>query len=1050
MSDNVDREIEKNKKAREKLGSTIESFRQFLDSRLGKESLRVTDERFFDISNLLLENINVNRYVKNRITTDVATYDKSYIRSATEYDACKNIGIYKDGQIPATDYAIACGVWVDDNSNGSYWTSTAVDEDARKNEPKATAYRSDGDSSYLKTPEATLGVVPFLRLDARKVADHLKKKSGIFTLTTSPDNPFPTISFGEFPKTIVSDISLDEFKGKAIPTGKKYFIDIDRVNGHKRYAEEYLYEDKKYALAKVLSHTYSSYYDTTGSTKANKTNARVYSNGQKAEYGDKIFTIEPLDFIISNWNSVIRDLNPEGTGANLFITLESKNIVHAMPFFFEGSTYVYSDLWANSTIRAYLNGLKQDKILDENLNEVAPFSEPRDFEGEGFLKEALIVHTPQITFTTNTQTRNSRIQRLNPDTTPEENIRQMTDTEKIKYWIDNGESVLLRGPSGIGKTERITTLYPNCIHLKLTNNMFPEKVVGSVNLQTGEELPPNFARNAILSCATPEEKDKVAENIQNIYAIAEDIYQRSKESDEKIVILLDELLNVKPAVQSLVYTLVLNKFIESGKGIKLPKNVVVVATGNQKRFSSVAEESPIPLEKRFDHILDMEPKVDEWIYEYAIPNNIHPSVTGYILSKKLESSPKNINYFYEEPEVGEEKLDKNGCRGKTNDPRGWTAVSQSLYNFEEALSKGKLIGKDPEDLLKTSLNTKLRDEWAEEFFDFYNNPTLSVEDILEGNYTEESLPTTINEKLATIAGLLSVDEGNVESIRNFIREYINPEYCAVFDLNWANGNVDRMEKIATLRNKDKVIKPTQPEFTPTEIKEAYPKVVNFSKFVDGAKSGERIGIACPKKWQAEFLREAMEKNGMPWDWTYNRVNTKGSTNKNPWDFVRDFTIFSNDQKIIPWLAHTHRDNIYGFGEVDFSDTLTLGRIREIESKLNADKTISLNDFRDLPVTSAMKVDSKWKFEYLMKALGKIRNNYIPNPDAWDRYKEKTIFWSNDTVSSNIDYGYPDLIFAHMKYDFSDIDFSGILTPEEIKDIKNKLASENKLKDTPTA
>ena len=136
--------------------------------------------------------------------------------------------------------------------------------------------------------------------------------------------------------------------------------------------------------------------------------------------------------------------------------------------------------------------------------------------------------------------------------------------------------------------------------------------------------------------------------------------------------------------------------------------------------------------------------------------------------------------------------------------------------------------------------------------------------------------------------------------------------------------------------------------------------------------------------------------------------------------------------------------------LDFSDTLTLGRIREIESKLNADKTISLNDFRDLPVTSAMKVDSKWKFEYLMKALGKIRNNYIPNPDAWDRYKEKTIFWSNDTVSSNIDYGYPDLIFAHMKYDFSDIDFSGILTPEEIKDIKNKLASENKLKDTPTA
>ena len=148
-------------------------------------------------------------------------------------------------------------------------------------------------------------------------------------------------------------------------------------------------------------------------------------------------------------------------------------------------------------------------------------------------------------------------------------------------------------------------------------------------------------------------------------------------------------MNVKPAVQSLVYTLILNRIVEIGKGLKLPDNVVIVATGNQKKYSIVAEDLAEPLEKRFDHILDMEPKVGEWITEYAIPHKVHPAVIGYILSKYNSSGKredkKHIGYFYEEPEVGEEHLDSNGCRGRTNDPRGWTSISNTLYNFERNL-----------------------------------------------------------------------------------------------------------------------------------------------------------------------------------------------------------------------------------------------------------------------------------------------------------------------------------------------------------------------------
>ena len=405
------------------------------------------------------------------------------------------------------------------------------------------------------------------------------------------------------------------------------------------------------------------------------------------------------------------------------------------------------------------------------------------------------------------QPRKSRLQKLNPDKTKPEERARMTDTEIIQNWIEAGESVLLRGPSGIGKTERIKTLYPDLIYMKLTNNMFPEKVVGSVNLQTGQSIPPDFAKTAIMQEATEEERKLVEENIQNIYDIADTVYERSKTSDKKVVIMLDELLNVKPAVQSLVYTLVLNRMVEIGKGLKLPDNVVVVATGNQKKYSSVAEDLAEPLEKRFDHILDMEPKVGEWITGYAIPQKIHPAVIGYMLSKYNNSGKSenidDIGYFYEEPEVGEEHLDANGCKGRTNDPRGWTSISHTLYNFERNLEAGKYEGKDVEDIIQRSIGTKLREEWAAEFFDFYNLPTLTPEEVAKGigkGYTQADLPRDISERVAYMTALITADESQVESCREFIRKHCDPEYLSIYDIYWAGNDERKMEKISELQD----------------------------------------------------------------------------------------------------------------------------------------------------------------------------------------------------------------------------------------------------------
>lgn len=404
------------------------------------------------------------------------------------------------------------------------------------------------------------------------------------------------------------------------------------------------------------------------------------------------------------------------------------------------------------------------------------------------------------------QPRKSRLQKLNPDKSKQASRVRMTDTEIIQNWIEAGESVLLRGPSGIGKTERIKSLYPDLIYIKLTNNMFPEKVVGSVNLQTGQSIPPDFAKTAIMQEATEEERKMVEENIQSIFDIADTVYERSKESDKKVVIMLDELLNVKSAVQSLVYTLVLNRMVEIGKGLKLPDNVVVVATGNQKKYSSVAEDLAEPLEKRFDHILDMEPKVGEWITEYAIPHKIHPAVIGYMLSKYNSSGKseaiQDIGFFYEEPDVGEQHLDANGCKGRTNDPRGWTSISNTLYNFERNLEAGRYKGKDVEDIIQRSIESKLRMEWASEFFDFYNLPTLTPEEVTQGigkGYTQAELPRDISERFAYMTALITADEKQVEACREFIRKHCDPEYLSIYDIYWAGNDERKMERIAELQ-----------------------------------------------------------------------------------------------------------------------------------------------------------------------------------------------------------------------------------------------------------
>ncbi len=713
-----------------------------------------------------------------------------------------------------TDYAIMNGAMMSSGNNGSEdrkscwtWLRSAYSDDS-------VDYVSlDGDLNIDDVDGTDGSLRPALQLNLSSIisarsASRDFGKLGVVK-DTDGDVLYHTIEFGEYPSHRAKN--SDELEnlhknwvGRLKKTGKiysGYLEDDDKPAKH----EEYEYKGERYVRVKINRYEDGNFYE----------DGTMVPESGTYEW----FKVEPIVWEIRNWDELPTSINPRGNGTAKVLDIQTAEaIMGGIPFYPNDSDSNIS-FWQNSCVRGFLNGINVSNIkTNGNRDYTAPSG--GNWTGAGFLQQAFqqelsatFTEEQAEELTQQSYSRKSRLEKLNPDKTAAHARRRMTDTEMIKSWIDAGQSVLLRGPSGIGKTERLKKLYPDLIYIKLTNNMFPEKVVGSMNLQTGQAIPPDFAKQALMACATAEERKLILENIQNLYELADTIYERSKTSEGKTVILLDELLNVKPAVQSLVYTLVLNKIVETGKGLKLPANTVVVATGNQKKYSSVAEDLAEPLEKRFDHILDMEPKVSEWLFEYAIPNNIHPSVIGYIFSKyhenKRSEDIEDMPYFYEEPEVGEEHLDRNGCRGRTNDPRGWTSISNTLYAFEEDMMKGKFEGIDVEALLAASIGSKLRDEWAREFFDFYNNPTLTVEEVVAKKYGQQDLPRDINENFAYLAGLLTANETQVKACRDFIKKHCGPEYLSVYDLYWAGNDDKRALMVAEMQEMEDKITPAQ-------------------------------------------------------------------------------------------------------------------------------------------------------------------------------------------------------------------------------------------------
>ena len=80
-------------------------------------------------------------------------------------------------------------------------------------------------------------------------------------------------------------------------------------------------------------------------------------------------------------------------------------------------------------------------------------------------------------------------------------------------------------------------------------------------------------------------------------------------------------------------------------------------------------------------------------------------------------------------------------------------------------------------------------------------PTITVEDIINENYTEDDIKIDIGRKYATISKLLKVDEKNMPKVRKFVKK-LGAEFVKNFDVQWikrkwrkSNANTRRNIKI---------------------------------------------------------------------------------------------------------------------------------------------------------------------------------------------------------------------------------------------------------------
>jgi len=352
-------------------------------------------------------------------------------------------------------------------------------------------------------------------------------------------------------------------------------------------------------------------------------------------------------------------------------------------------------------------------------------------------------------------------------------IREVVPTVKITeidYIVDR---MLLIGPPGIGKTERIIQLArreAEEIARRWGKQFYTyEELKGK--LERGESVDwdnvfvfvdvRNLLRDAGGgSRAAKVVLEKILERPSDFYAYLRIIAPHVRPEDIQIplphrkakigvefelptalsfftlpgiygVIFVDEITNLpSPVHAAFYYSLILEK--ELGLGNKLSDNVKVVAAGNPTAWSQaagLAGRMPEPLVNRMVVFYIEPPTVEEWLKYMEETGRLNPYVAAFLITR-----PGRLLAGLGEVQQIREMSAREGRPYNFPTPRSWTMLSEMLNKMEDLIEKAGGTGNEAEQarrMLQAVVYGAVGPITGKEFYTFLIVPPIDAREFLQ-------------------------------------------------------------------------------------------------------------------------------------------------------------------------------------------------------------------------------------------------------------------------------------------------------------------------------